>query len=882
MKKILFVLSGLFLISTWAFTQSQFSDVKMKTLENGLTIAVKEVHEAPLAQIQLTYKVGFRDAPEGRLEMPHFVEHILFKGTPQFPRDKFPLLVTENGGYLNGFTSAERTTYVETVPSHQVQQILEMEASRMTEVAFDPQDVQTEKNVVLSEVRGYAGAQTNQFNKDLFTKLGSKTRDYYDFEPRMKGIQDTTVEEAKAFYKKYYRPDNAVLVVVGDVKAEEVFTWAQQYFGKIPRPAQALVKTILPFSPLTQDLRVDGKGIVREPFGFRYFNFIPYSPKNRDFIILFFIRHAGIIPELTFETSAEGGFLIQRFNNPAPSPLEVLDWNILAQNFSNAKTALLEQRKLGWDEIGQLAGIITDGIIDKNDPAYEDWLTKEFSTVEYFEVKAFAEKYLGKGPNLVAEFKLVSANEQNTNYNASETTDNFSQIQDVAFLEERSGSGSDYYKNLSDKAYSTLRPKLQELLDSVKIITLDNGLKLYLRQSNLSAKTWVNLLVPAGTYREKIPFTAARVSDLVFTGGPQIRLKRELQSKGVSFSNASVWDSHAAASASGPGTQLKNILKNFAQALGKRTFNPSVLNAEIEKNLNNLKSPTKDMGYWITENIKALFKLAGLKSYDPEDATAPMRAQLSIPDLQSFYEANYRPEGSILIITGPQPLEVMESWARETLGRWEAPSVPAFPSQELSSFGKVDQEVQKFALVDKSRENIVHFFQSLAPKDYPREREVQFDLGSSILGEAFTGRLFRNLRVKQGLTYGTSVWNYTDRIRSSLLSGYLQASPENLDKAISAWKNELKTMQNEGPTPVEFYFAKNKMLNARAFSFRNTESIHSYMVSSAIQNVSIFNALDVFTLIHDAKLEDMITIWKEDLDVNKFLISIAGPGRSPQ
>ena len=303
---------------------------------------------------------------------------------------------------------------------------------------------------------------------------------------------------------------------------------------------------------------------------------------------------------------------------------------------------------------------------------------------------------------------------------------------------------------------------------------------------------------------------------------------------------------------------------------------------QIEKNLNNLKSPTKDMGYWITENIKALFKLAGLKSYDPEDATAPMRAQLSIPDLQSFYEANYRPEGAILIITGPQPLEVMESWARETLGRWEVPSVPAFPSQELSSFGKVDQEVQKFALVDKSRENIVHFFQSLAPKDYPREREVQFDLGSSILGEAFTGRLFRNLRVKQGLTYGTSVWNYTDRIRSSLLSGYLQASPENLDKAISAWKNELKTMQNEGPTPVEFYFAKNKMLNARAFSFRNTESIHSYMVSSAIQNVSIFNALDVFTLIHDAKLEDMITIWKEDLDVNKFLISIAGPGRSPQ
>lgn len=868
----------LLVISAGLPAQEHFSDVKTKTLANGLRVAVKEVPETPLAQIQLTYKVGFRDAPEGRIEMPHFVEHMLFKGTPRYPRDKVSIMVTENGGEINGYTSWDQTSYVELVPSYQVREILAMEASRMTEVAFLPEDFTTEKEVVLSEVRGYAGSQTNKFNLDLFRNLGHNKQRLLDFDQRMEGITAMTREEAVSFYRTWYRPDNALLVVVGDVKADEVFRWAQESFGPIAKPTAPLVRAKEPFQPITKTVSIQGSGIVREPFGFRYFNFQPYQPKSRDFTLLYFLNATGLVPELGWDVYPEGGYLIQNFNQIAPAPLEVLDWKILEQRFSQEKSSLLERRKLGWDELGSIAGVITESILEKEDPAFEDWLTKQFSTVEFGEIRSFLEKYFAPGPNLVGEFKIVSANQESTNYDASQTSDNFTRINDVSFLEEGSGHTADYYRSQGDKAYQDLSGRMKQLFSSIRTITLKNGLKLHVRQSTISEKTWVQFLVPAGFQQEKIPFTASLTADMVFAGGPQLRLQRNLQTKGVGFGGGRAYDIYSGAGAYGPGAQLESILQVYGQALGSRPFHEPVLNAEIEKNLNNFKNPTKDMGYWIRENIKFLFKQAGLTSYDPNESALDERIKATVLELENFYKANYRPTGSQLIITSPFTPEEVAALAEKHLGGWQDPSIEPYPVREQEAIGKVDKEVRKFSPVDKSRENVVHFFQSLATKDYPLEREVLMDLGTSILGESFTGRLFRNLRVKMGLTYGTSAWNSTDRSRSSTLGGYLQASPDNLEKAIAAWKNEIRILQTQGPTEAEFWFTRNKMINARAFQFRNTEAIHSYIVDRAFLGQPLDQGLEVMELLKNADRETLIKVWKEDINPETLLISIAGPG----
>lgn len=857
--------------------QNQFADVKTKVLANGLQVVVKEVHEAPLAQIQLSYRVGFRDSPAGLVEMPHFVEHMLFKGTPRFPRDEFSRLVSENGGYVNAFTSWERTTYVEEIPAFQVRQILEIEADRMTQVAFAAEDVEAEKKVVQSEIRGYAGNQTNAFELDVARKLGTPFAAALDLDPRTKAIDTITPESARGFYQKFYRPDNAVLVVAGDVDAKEVFAWAEAFFGKIAKPAKPLERAAVSYPVIKEDGLVQGSGIAREPYGRRYFNFLPYTPKSRDFVILFFIANTGLVPEIAWETYPEGGYLIQRFNNLAPKPLEVIDWKILESRFPAEKAKLLERNKLGFEELGTITNLLTSNTLNTGDPAYEDWLNAQYAQLQFSEIKAFVEKYFGPGPNLVAEFKISSADAQADGRSLSSLSDNFTSMRDTSFLDDPQSPRAEEYKTKAGQTYSNLSPRLKNLFQGVRDVTLDNGLRVVVRQGVLSQKTWVNLLIPAGTLREKVPFQAQRTSYLVLAGGPQIQLRRDLEKKGVSFSGNLIDNYFAGASASGPGTLLADILAMYAKTLGERKFNAKVLEAELEQNLNQFKKPTKDHNYFINETVKALFREAGGATYDPDQATAEERAKLVLQDIQNFYQTNYRPDGSILVITSPDKPEAVLELVKKSLGTWAKPAVAPDPAREPVLPGKIDKERIKTAKVDKAQENIVIFNQIVAQKDYPYDREVQLDLGSKILSDFPTGRMFRELRVKKGLTYGVSINDYSEPGRSVTLHGFLMASPQNLDAAVTGWKQIVKDFQKDGPTLAEFYFAQNKMLNLQAFRFRNTEAIHQSLVRAVFRNDPLNINLVLFDQIAASQPESLVKVWKEDVDMDKLMISITGP-----
>ncbi|HET6383315.1 MAG TPA: pitrilysin family protein, partial [Armatimonadota bacterium] len=208
--------------------------VQRTTLSNGLTLLTKEVPGAPVTSVWIYYRVGSRDDPEGEKGMAHLVEHMTFKGTRRFGPGQLHEILAEYGADANAGTSRDYTDYHETLPNRAVPIALKMEADRMRNCLMDPVQLEREKGVVLSELETEAEDPRRQLEKavhDTAFILHPYRFPVIGFPDQIRSI---TRRALYAFYRAYYVPNNAVLVVVGDFSARELRRQAQEDFAKIP------------------------------------------------------------------------------------------------------------------------------------------------------------------------------------------------------------------------------------------------------------------------------------------------------------------------------------------------------------------------------------------------------------------------------------------------------------------------------------------------------------------------------------------------------------------------------------------------------------------------------------------------------------------------
>ena len=208
-----------------------------KTLSNGLIVVVSEDHSAPTVGICVAYGIGFRLEPQGRTGFAHLFEHMMFEGTPVAPKGILDQVIESGGGNNNGDTRYDFTEYIETAPISALDQLLWLEADRMKTLDFSEKNLENQRNVVEEEVR--VNVLNRPYGLFFAIDLPMKAYDTYpnnhNFYGDFHDLDATNIADVKAFYENYYAPNNAVLAVVGDVKAEDVFAKAEQYFGAIPR-----------------------------------------------------------------------------------------------------------------------------------------------------------------------------------------------------------------------------------------------------------------------------------------------------------------------------------------------------------------------------------------------------------------------------------------------------------------------------------------------------------------------------------------------------------------------------------------------------------------------------------------------------------------------
>ena len=204
-------------------------------LDNGMEVVVIEDHRAPVVVHMVWYRVGSADEPEGKSGIAHYLEHLMFKATDNLEDGELSRIVTENGGSNNAFTSYDFTGYFQRVAADRLDLMMHMEADRMINLALDEDDIATERSVVIEERNQRTDSSPGgQMQEQVRAALFQNHRYGVPIIGWRHEIEELGLGDANAFYEAHYAPNNAILVVAGDVEPDEVRALAEKHYGVIP------------------------------------------------------------------------------------------------------------------------------------------------------------------------------------------------------------------------------------------------------------------------------------------------------------------------------------------------------------------------------------------------------------------------------------------------------------------------------------------------------------------------------------------------------------------------------------------------------------------------------------------------------------------------
>ena len=236
-------------------------DHKEYKLSNGLKILLKEIHTAPLISSWMWYRVGSRDEPYGRTGISHWVEHMQFKGTPQFPASSLDRDISRDGGMWNAFTFMDWTAYLETMPADKIDLGLRLEADRMTNSLFDEKEVASERTVVISEREGNENEPLFKLSEAVQQAAFRVHPYHHEVIGDLVDLKSMSRDELYQHYRTYYVPNNAVLGIAGDFSTDEMLARIHELFEPIPAgPIPARLARPEPEASGEHQLTIEGPG----------------------------------------------------------------------------------------------------------------------------------------------------------------------------------------------------------------------------------------------------------------------------------------------------------------------------------------------------------------------------------------------------------------------------------------------------------------------------------------------------------------------------------------------------------------------------------------------------------------------------------------------
>lgn len=864
---------------------TEFQEFK---LQNGLSIILKEYHDLPIVSSMMWYKVGSRNEITGQTGISHFLEHLMFKGTNRFKKGEIDLITTLNGGSNNAFTWLDCTAYYFTFASDRWEIALEIEANRMRNNAFLPEEIEAERGVILSEWQ--MGKDNPEENlSDLLTATAIQAHPYHHPIIGWKqDIENLSPEELKAYYNTYYHPNLATLVLVGDFETELILKKVKELFEHIPAgPPAPKINVIEPLQEGERRVILKKEDASVPRLQLLY----PVPEVNSDdFYALTILDHIlsngfssilnqSIVEEKHLATSIDSYFFATRDPflmgicadlNPSSSIedvelaieaeiLNIQNGSLEKKHLEKAIHQVISQHHFSHETcegqanfVGEFA-VITDW---KKASSYLDNLKK----VSLTDIQRVASKYLVNDkktagwlvpsqPELSTPSKPVM---KKVNYNPTQISSNASvQI-------------------------PTTIPIIPEFKVTRK--KLDNGFTI-LAHNNHSPFVKIQLFCQAGTLLESANQSgiANLTSELLLKGTKQSNAKEladKIESLGGTISTST--------NMLGMSLNIK-ILSNYLpialsvihECISMPVFNSEELEKEKRVILNSIKSNYEDPNFVAKQAFKQLI-------YQNHPAQRDVLGEpesihnLTSSDLLDFYHQYFSPAQCILSIAGGFDTQILLDKCGQLFSQWNPPEKAKFqlPPEAIKQQEKLEKTI---LLPGKEQVHIYlgHLGITRNNPDFYALEVMDTILGS---GPGFTSRIPARLRDKEGLAYTTfsSITSYANLFSGTFVA-YIGTDLKNKNKCINGFLEELENICTNEVSDEELTIAKSYLTGNCVFNYETCSQMTSFMIQQEIFKLSPNYIEEYPQNIQTITIEDVSRVAKKYLDYQNYSLAITQP-----
>ena len=890
-----FLVSLSLLTGLYAQTSDRLPPIPVKEykLKNGLTVVLHPDRSTPIVGVNLFYHVGSKNEAPGRTGFAHLFEHMMFQGSGNYV-DGWRA-VDDLGGNVNGTTDQDRTYYFEVVPSNTLERVLYMEADRMGNLlaAMDQAKLDNQRDVVKNERRFRVD---NVPYGNMFERIGEIM--YPESHPyhhsvigSMADLSAASLDDVKGFFKQYYVPNNAFLVIAGDFDEKQTRAWVEKYFGPIAKGAD-ITRPNTPEPKLDGEVRksYDEPGIPFSRIAMVWHGVPQYSPDEAPLDMLASILSTGRGSRLQSDllygkesvsqifasdgTSEIGGlFQISATARPGKSLDEIeKDINAHIERIKNEPPTAEEMtRALNVREANAIFGLQTvfgkgaaiagySGYLNKPDYFQAD--IDRYRKVTPADVQRVAKQYLTGNRLVMSYIPAKTQPTSNASADVNKPTSTAPKKKDTALIAKQ------------DAMLPPIGPDPKVTLPAIEKTKLSNGLDLWVVKHNELPIVSMNLVINAGGLLDSADKAGvASMTSNMLNQGTKTRsavdIANALQSIGAGVSPNASWDAST--------VSMQSLTKNLDQALdiyADVVTNPSFPDKELESIRRRAliafqqrrSVPTAVAGV-VYDKVLYGDQAYGRQLTGDEKTVKAMKRD----DLLNFYNTYYRPNNATLIVVGDVDTASIKGKLEKAFANWKPADVPAMQSISMTMAAK-----PAIYLVDKpgAAQSSMSIGQVGITRDNPDYYAVQ--VMNSILGGGSTARLFMNLREDKGYTYG-AYSRFTPRRGAGPFSASGEIQTVSTKEAVQEFLKELNGIRGGIPiTPAELEVNKQALIRRFPSQFETPGQISGQLSNLVVYGLpdSTFN--DFITKVDAVTADDVKRIANKYLDPSKMAIVIVG------
>ena len=854
------------------------------TLQNGLKVVVVEDHAASVVQSSIYYHFGSLEETPGKTGLAHALEHMMFRGTPALSGGGLDEIPARLGAVMNANTDSDYTRYYFVVPADRLELALHIEADRMVHLSLREADWKLERGAVLGEIDGDFSNSNFKLGDAVRTKAFPGSPFALTALGHRSDVAKATVADIKRYYDTYYAPNNATLVITGDVRAADAFALAERWFG--PIPAKTLPPRVLPTpppAPKNVDVAVTGDTpntvldlAYRIPGGADPASTAPQilaalmSSDRSPFYRSLVLSKLALSYSASTETTLRSGLLhVSIALTPGKSPAEAraafeatltqlrvsgVDPDLLAA----AKGGVATQAIFARDSISGLgdrygAAIAIEGIAD---PALDD---AQVAALTVADINAALKTYLTE-PSVVGTLvpRAAGAPAPDRGLAPSGVSDDFS---------KRPPSGpivqSDWVK-AALRAPVTIRSKVQPTT-----YTLANGLRIFVQEVHTNPTVFVSGTIdgspafdPPGKEGSG-SFAASLLSygSAKYDFAAQRKVADDL---GAAIDFGTIFESH------GLARDLPALLGVLADGERNPTYPDQYLELLRTQELASIPQRVNDPDYLASRAFSTML----LPKNDPtlrEDSLASIRS-ITRADLVAYEHRYFRPDLTTITVVGDVKPEAVRAQIESSFGTWqnEGPT----PNIHLPA---VPQARAQAKHIDAQRDAVsVQIGEAAVTRGNPDF--YAFNVLNAILGGggSFDTRLMDEVRTKRGLVYGIASSLDVSRDRGFFALNFT-ASPKNVRTAVSVIKSELTRLRTTPVTVDEIARARTKIVAGALVSEESTSALIGRVENIAMNRLPLDYYADLGSHYNAITPADIMRVAKTYIHLDRLIEVYTGP-----